>query len=186
MGQLAELKVISAGTTWYHSKDKSVNTRANQLPKLYRDKAVTIDTRFCGSSPTEVGPLQRRLKEFGDLLCLVVGQFGECSNDIHILLSKCAEEKAQKLQRASGCKISAYEKSQLLQMYRRRLSICAIRAQSSCLLSRLSHWGEGASQAARRRDQAKHQGELARQDIRAHWEANVRGRRIITPGLLHL
>ena len=37
------VKVISAGATWYHSKEKSVDVRANQLPKLYADKARLID-----------------------------------------------------------------------------------------------------------------------------------------------
>ena len=37
---------------------------------------------------------------------------------------------------------------------RRRLSVSGVRAQSSCLLSRLCHFGDGALKAAKRRDHA--------------------------------
>ena len=75
-------------------------------------------------------------------------------------------------------------KSQILQYLRRRLSVCSLRAQASCLLSRLGHMGEGSKDAATRRDIAKSMEERARQDIRAHWESSVRGRHITRVGHL--
>lgn len=74
------------------------------------------------------------LHEFGDLCGIVVGQFRECSQDIHHLLASRAEENTQKLQRGSGRRLSDLERSQLLQSYRRRLSICS----DLCDLSRLA------------------------------------------------
>ena len=81
--------------------------------------------------------------------------------------------------------MSTFDKSQILQRFRRRLSICAVKSQAACLLSRLSHFGEAAQLVAKRRDKARVEEDFARRDIRAHWEANVRGRRI-SAGLLHL
>ena len=69
--------------------------------------------------------------------------------------------------------LSDFERSQILQLYRRRLSVCAVKAQATCLLSRLSHFGDGARDAAKRRDISRLQEDLMRRDLRAHWEANV-------------
>ena len=85
-----------------------------------------------------------------------------------------------------GRSLSAFELSHVLQQFRRRLSICAVRAQSGCLLSRLGHYGDTAAQAAKRRDQARAQDKVAKLELRAQWESSVRGRRISRVGVLHI
>jgi hypothetical protein len=164
----------------------NVDVRADQLPKLYRDKARTIDQLYCGTSPDHIGPVQQRLEGFGNLLCLVVGQYGECSQDIHDLLSRFAVEKANKECRSTGRPITESARGQILQQHRRRLSVCAVRAQAACLLSRLGHTGDGARQAAQRRAAAKSRVESLKADLNAHWEAHIRGRRLKNVGRLHL
>ena len=186
VAQLAELKLLSAGSTWYHTSEKTVEVRAKQLPRLYEDKAKNIDRRYCGSTPSESGPLESRLKEFGALNCWVIGQFGECSADLHNFLSKCANEKAMKIQCSTVYFVSDFEKSQILLQIRRRLSISIIKAQSSCLLSRLNHFGQGAKLAAKRREQELYKADMQRADLRAHWESCIRGRRITKVGSLHI
>ena len=91
--QLCELKLISAGATYYKSGsgDRSVDVRARQLPRLYQDKAKNIDRNYCGNAEGQVGPVQRRLEQFGDLAGFVIGQFGEGSHDLHQYLIKCAD-----------------------------------------------------------------------------------------------
>ena len=76
---LAELKVISAGLTWYQSQQKAVDQKAKQIPNLYRSKARQIDTKYNGTTAGQVGPLEQRLRGFGDILRLVAGQYGEIS-----------------------------------------------------------------------------------------------------------
>ena len=170
--------MLSAGATYYGSGtgDRSVDTRAKQLPRIYREKAKNIDRTYCGSADGQVGPVQRRLDEFGDLGCFVVGQFGEGSHDLHQFLIKCANEKSKRLATSTGRPPSDFERSQILQHLRRRLSVCAITAQSSCLLCRLGHMSEGAQEASVRRNLAKSRDEFARQELRAHFEAGIRGR----------
>ena len=76
------------------------------------------------------------------------------------------------------------EQGLLLHQLRRRLSVTIIRAQSSCLLSRLGHFQPGARQAAKRRAITKQREEQLNQDQRAHFLAHVRGRRIHETGSL--
>ena len=104
--QVAELKLISAGTTYYRGTQKSVDVRARQLPKLYSDKAKKVDQKFHGSEKQEIGPIERKLQSLGELQCLVLGQFGEGSQHVHALLEKLSHLKAASLSRAIGRPVS--------------------------------------------------------------------------------
>ena len=122
----------------------------------------------------------------GGLSGLVVGQLGECSQDLHDLLLRFAEERAANLGRAQGIPLSNNQQALILQQFRRRLSVCAIRAQSACLLSSLSHYGESAHQSAQRRALYISRDEASRRDLRVHFEAQVRSPRHRHVGLLHI
>ena len=183
---LAELKCISAGATWYSSHQKAVDQRAKQLPKLYRDKAHDIDVKYCHTDPNHVGPLEQRLKGFGDLLCLVAGQYGEVSQDFHELLKRLVSSKAAHIAQVEGRPISDSERGLILNQLRRRLSVSIIKAQSSCLLARLNHMSPGAREAAKRRAAAKQRDQTNSQDSRAHFEAHIRGRRLRDIGVIRI
>ena len=79
-----------------------------------------------------------------------------------------------------------HERASFLHHYRRCLGITAVRAQAQCLLARTGHLGQGAKDAADRRQIARNLAERSRGEMRAHWEAHVRGRRLHTVGGLHL
>ena len=182
---LCELKSLSAGKTWYHGHRKSVDVRASKLEKEYKDKARHIDQLYSGTTEDPVGPVQQKLESYGRLFGLVVGQLSECSQDLHDLLVRFADEKAANSSCYQGIALSISQKSMILQQYRRRLSVCAIRAQLACLLSRLGHFSENARHAAQRRAQCMSREEASRVDLRIHFQAHVRGRRLHHVGLLH-
>ena len=116
--QLAQLKCISAGVTWYSSCQKAVDQRANGLPKLYLDKARKINRKYCGTNPSHVGPLEERLKGFGDLLRLVSGQYGEVSQNFHKLLKRLVVSKATHVAQVKGLPISDSERGLFLNQLR--------------------------------------------------------------------
>ena len=76
--------------------------------------------------------MQQELQTFGDLQCLVVGQFVEVSKDLHDLLCRWA---------TSGQPVREEPCGQFLHQLCRELS--AVRAQACCLLSCLGHMGPG-------------------------------------------
>ena len=90
----------------------------------------------------------------------------------------CCKTKSDHIAQVEGRHLSNSERGLLLHQMRRRLSVAIIKAQSSCLLSRLGHFSPGAKEAAKRRASAKHRDELNQQDQRAHYLAHVHGRRI--------
>ena len=132
-------------------------------------------------SPSDIG-----LKSFGDLSCLVAGQYGEVSQDFHELLKRLVSSKAAHTAQLEGRPISDNERGLILNQLRRRLSVSIIKAQSSCLLSRLNHMTPGAKEAAKRRAAAKQRDQLNSQDCRAHFEAHVRGRRLRNIGVIRI
>ena len=139
-----------------------MDVRANQLPKLYSDKAKKVDQRFHGTERHQVGPIEQQLNAFGELQSLVLGQFGEGSQHVHDLLQALATLKAEALSHSTGYPVSNNDRAAILHQYRRRLSITAVRAQAQCLLSRTGHLGQGAKDAADRRQLARGLAERAR------------------------
>ena len=65
---------------------------------------------------------------------------------------------------------------QVLGAHRRSLSAAFVRAQMSCLTSRMGHLGVGAREAAARRTMAMGEEVRMQREEEAHFAAHVRGR----------
>ena len=90
--RLAELKMIGAVETWYPRsgalarRKSGVERRVIPLPGEYSAPLAKLDRKYHGTAQGQVGPLQRRLQDYGRLQCLVMGSFQEGSKDLHALL----------------------------------------------------------------------------------------------------
>ena len=129
-----------------------------------RNKAKRIDTTYFGTQAGHVGPLEQHLQGFGDIQCLVAGQYGEISQDFHKLLQKLALSKASHISLLEGRPVSDSEQGLILHHLRRRVSVSIITSQSRCLLTRLHHMAPGAKEAAKKRAFSKYREELAQKD----------------------
>ena len=94
--------------------------------------------------------MERKLLSFPPLLKLVVGPFGECSQDLHELLETMAEMKTQYQSRSRGEMESEWKIASNLSYLRRQLSVCAVRAVADSLLTRLQQAGLGPGGGVRR------------------------------------
>ena len=83
--RLAELKVINCCPSRYPPgrSDKAVDRRAGLLQGEYRLKARNADRVYGGFVGVNYGPVERKLMQFGEVLGLVIGAFGEGSEDLH-------------------------------------------------------------------------------------------------------
>ena len=77
---------------------------------------------------------------------------------------------------ARGREGTEQERAIILAGLRRKLSMAAAKANSACLLDRVSRVGEEHRQAAKRRAWAKSEEERLQEERRAYWHAYVRGR----------
>ena len=71
----------------------------------FRKSTATKQRKYRAYNNTtgeQEGPVEGKLKSFGDILGLVVGQMGECSQDLQSLLLKFADEKFTNLSRSQG------------------------------------------------------------------------------------
>ena len=106
---------------------------------------------------------------YGDILCLVAGQYGDISQDFHDLLKKLASTKAQHISLLEGRPVSDSEQGLILHHLRRRLSVSIITAQSRCLLTRLNHMAPAAKEAAKKRAFSKHWQQIEENDRLYHF-----------------
>ena len=180
--RLAELKIIGAVEIWYPRsgalarRKSGVERRVIPLPGEYSTPLAKLDRKYHGVAVGQVGPLQRRLQEYGNLVCLVMGTFQEGSKDLHSLLETLADHKLRAKGLARGREGTERERSVILSDFRRELSVTGAKAQSACLIGRVARVGEGHRLAARRRAWVRRENERREDASRAHWHANVIGR----------
>ena len=186
--QLAELKVLSCCSTWYPTRAganvRGTDKRARGLQSEYRKKASNIDHDIIGVSKDERGPVERRLEEFGTLLGICFGAWGEASEDVHLLIQALAESRLafQGLQR--GKPGSKAELGAIVGQIRRRLSITAMKAQVDCLLSKIHQVGPGNQQMAKRREWALIEDERMSRERAAQWLRQIEGVHTIRKGFI--
>ena len=160
--RLAELKVISAGKTWYPRgvAGKGTARRAGRLNGEYEATLRKYDVRFHGARPQEEdqpepppGPLVTRLRGYGGLCkgALVAGPWGDLSPHFHLLLKHFATSRVEAQSRAQGWEAGPGFLGKVTGEVRRAASVVVVRSQALCLLERLAHLGPGARAAAQRR-----------------------------------
>ena len=184
--QLAELKIVSCCETWYPAggKVRGTDKRANGLQTLYRSKARKVDEEVLGVGMDEKGPVEKRLEEFGQLLGLCFGAWGEASEGVHQLVQTLAESRLnfQGLQR--GRPGSEQELGVIVGQVRRRISLAAVKAQVDCLLSKLHQVGPGNTQLAKRRVWAVREDERMTRERGAQWLRRIEGVHTLRKGFI--
>ena len=178
---LAELKVISAGKTWFPRgvAGKGTDRRAARLGAEYEAKLRRYDIQFHGAGrqgELQPGPLVARFRDLGGLDegQLVAGPWGDLSPHFHKLLRAFAESRVAAMSRAQGWEAGDGQLGKVMGEVRRAMSVTVVRANAHCLLERLSQLGAGAGAAARRRQDTLRLEERRRQDRQAFdlaWQA---------------
>ena len=119
---------------------------------LTSHRNTAVDTHVGVEDGEVMGPVERKLGEYGELHGLVVGRFGEASEDVHNLIHAMAESRVSGLDlRSQPGAMEREELSIVVGQLRRRLSVAVIRATANCLLSRLTFMGEEPRGANKRR-----------------------------------
>ena len=152
------------------------------LQNEYRRKAREADRVYGGRNPDEIGPVERKLLQFGEVIGLVVGAFGEGSEDLHELVQQMAENKIKAMGLRRGREASDIEVGRIVGQIRRTLSTTFVRAQAQCLLLRMNCIGKGFAEASRRRQWASKEDERMRHERQAQWLSRIRGKNLVSRG----
>ena len=184
---LHELKVISSNRTRYRpaAEKRAVDTRADLLNQEYLSKARVADRRQ-GVLEGEVGRVEAKLVSLGKVRGLVAGQFGEVSEDTHLLVSAMATSRVRVAGPTRGrrghMRTEEGERAVAISSIRRRLGVMTVRCQASSLLGRLESLGPGGGAATGRRWQALELERNFRRETRAHYLATKQGWQIMRSG----
>ena len=201
---LCELKYINACKSRYPRNPRprngvrAVERRADGLTEVYGKTAREVDWRYCGTPrpppaqpgvprpPRQIGPVETRLNTFGQVRGWVFGAWGEASEEVHTLVQKLADAKVGRAgTQPSQCllfKSRAAQMASEVGFLRRRLSFAAVQGQARLLLDRLQLLGDGAREAAGRRDWALAARRAEACEMRAQHVSMLQGRNIRRSG----
>ena len=145
--RLAELKVISCCRSHYASlltgqEESPVQAYANRLTADYLNKAKQADRDFVGVPVGQQGPVEARLRGYGQVKGLVFGAFGEASEAVHEFVQVVAKGRATGVPGREGG--SKGEVAKLVGQVRRQLGVAAVKVQAKLLLERLQLVGQRA------------------------------------------
>ena len=139
--------------------------------------------RELGFEEGQQGPVIRRLQEVGPVIPLVFGGFGEASEGVHDLIGTLSLLRLAKEGRTAGREGSEGRLGVIKGDIRKWLSMATVRADTSCLLARVSQVGEGAGEAGKRRRWCRWEEERMKKGREAFWRAEISGRGIIQRGI---
>ena len=192
--RLHELKIISSSKTRYtphrqgQEATRAVDKRAGELNAEYIAKARSTDQQYCGSAPGTTGPVETKLASLGNVKGLVVGAFGEGSEDLHTLIHHLATSRVRVAgpQKGKRGQVRSEEAELAIttSFLRRTLSMAGVRAQSKLLLSRLEVIGPvaGANAAVGRRSYALNLERRMANQRRADQLSRIQGKALLRRG----
>ena len=190
--RLHELKIISSSKTRYNPQRqgqeavRAVDKRANELNAEYIKKARNTDQQYCGTSRGTSGPVETKLGTLGEVKGVVVGAFGEGSDDLHSLIHHLAVSRVRVVGPQKGrrgqVRTEDAELAITTSFLRRTLSVVGVRAQARLLLGRLEVIGPGAGAAAGRRNHALNLEKIWANQRRADQLCRLQGKALLRRG----
>ena len=130
--------------------------------------------------------METKLARLGEVKGVVVGAFGEASEDLHSLIHHLAISRVREAGRQKGRRgLMRTEEAELAlttSLLRRALSVVGVRAQARLLLGRLEVIGPGAAAAAGRRNNALNQERIWASQRRAELLSRAQGRALLRRG----
>ena len=190
--RLHEIKLISSSKTRYtihregQDSTRAVDKRSGELNGEYLAKARRTDQTYCGTEQGNVGPVERKLGSLGHVHGIVVGAFGEGSDDLHALINHLAISRVRyagpQLGRRGQLRSEEAELALTTTFLRRSLSVCAVRGQAQVLLGRLEVIAPGGAAAAQRRNNAILLERRWAQQRRADALSNLLGKSLLRRG----
>ena len=148
--RLFELKVVSSCPTRYprnpRPEGRAVDNRGKLLQGEYQAKAKKADRKYGNNPIGNIGKMEQKLLTFGRVRGLVVGGWGELSEDFKMLMQVMVDRKKQELEAQTGIENRRSVTAQLASytsQNRQQLSRVCVQAQSRLLLDRLEGLGGG-------------------------------------------
>ena len=149
-------------------------------------KARNTDQQYCGTAPGTTGPVETKLGTLGEVKGVVVGAFGEGSDDLHSLIHHLAVSRVRvagpQKGRRGQVRTEEAELALTTAFLRRTLSVVGVKAQARLLLGRLEVIGPRAAAAAGRRNYALNLERIWANQRRADALCRLQGKALLRRG----
>ena len=148
--------------------------------------------QYCSSAPGTTGPVETKLATLGEVKGLVVGAFGEGSEDLHTLIHHLAASRVRVAGPQKGkrgqVRTEEAELAITTSFLRRTISVAGVRAQAQLLLSRLEVIGPviGVAAAAGRCSLALNLERKVANQRRADLLSRLQGKALLRRGLFKI
>ena len=143
-----------------------------------------MDEELLGIDKNERGPVQRRPDDFGDIIGLCFGAWGEASEDVHKLVQIISESRLRYQGFQRGRPGSEHELGVIVGQVRRRLSMAVMKSQVDCLLSKIHQVGPGNKQLAQKSDFAAKEDNRMSLEHQAQFVRRIEGLRTLRRGFI--
>ena len=143
--RIMELKSFSYSPVRYKSKKchrerrHAANLRERSIQTGYIAKARKADRMWCNTPEGEQGPIEQRLLQFGPVLGLTAGGFGEMNSYMDVLVDLIATKAAEDKWRLMGATSLAQAKQTFVIRVRRSIGVEAARGLARLRLANLTH-----------------------------------------------
>ena len=176
--------MITCSDSYYQTggRVRGVEKRVERLPAKYRTKARKVDQ--LGEPGVVRGPCERKLDQYGELVKLVFGAFGEASQDVHTLIASLAECRLRKVGLQRGRAGGEQELAIITGQIRRRVSTAVTKANVNCLIERMQLVGPGNTELGRKREYTQRLEQRLKLERRAVWQQRVEGTSSLRKGFI--
>ena len=152
--QLFDIKTIHSGGPDYRSplardaQGGAVTARARRVDGEYAALARELDRKRLQQDPQAApGEVMRVLRSYPAVRALVVGQYGECSADVHSLLEAAAQAAAARRWRVMGARDASEAVGYFTTALRRSWGVAAVREMARHRLRRVCFVGVSHARA---------------------------------------
>ena len=168
--KLYDLKCINFCQTRYGRMQRAApaqadaaNHRAGAVATSYLARAQNLDRREAGARPTQVGPVETALNNYGGVTGLCLGHYGEASDTVEEYLRWCAAIAAAACWKRHGYATEKHATGAFLSCFRHRVGLEHARLKARHLHLNLQHveGAEGNAQA-QTAEQAEQRAGMAR------------------------
>jgi len=175
--KLYDVKTYHVGASTYTARNprsRPVDRRAERVGKECLKDAHNIDVKYNGVSEDVRGPVEAKLRSYGNVEGLVVGAFGELSRTVDHLVGSLADVAAVRYNREIGMRNVQQAGGMLRWSYRLRLGMVAWKQAMRLRLDRIRFVGVRGEAAVERRQQAELRRRVAR--VQGVWDDWRQGR----------
>eukprot|EP00040_Diaphanoeca_grandis_P005562 m.33404 g.33404 ORF g.33404 m.33404 type:complete len:294 (-) comp16814_c0_seq1:25-906(-) len=161
---LIEIKGITLGAIYSNPPNIHADTpryatskRASTINHEYITKAKKLDQLHHNANPDDIGPVEQKLRSYGQVLPATFGHFGEINKEFTTLLQTIAMTGATRDYRNMFVNTPTEASGILMWQLQRRIGSCIQNANATFMESRLQFVTAGAAAARGRRQRAQAQ-----------------------------